>query len=67
MARKKSSVQKDPYERIAGRRLTFKNPSQKEAYKKLKENDIIFLLGPAGTAKTHISVHYAIEEFLKQN
>ena len=37
-----------------------KNKSQELAWSTIKENNIIFLTGPAGTAKTHLATAYAI-------
>jgi phosphate starvation-inducible PhoH-like protein len=41
-----------------------KNQEQEDALKTIESNVITFLLGPAGTGKTHISIGYAIREFL---
>jgi phosphate starvation-inducible PhoH-like protein len=46
-------------------RLTFKNASQKEAYQKIKSSIITILSGKAGTGKTLLAVHCALEEFLE--
>lgn len=37
-----------------------KNKSQELAWNTIKDNNIIFLTGPAGTAKTHLATAYAI-------
>lgn len=45
-------------------RVDFKNQEQEEAFKTIENNIITFLLGPAGTGKTHLAIGYAIREFL---
>ncbi len=42
------------------------NDEQKEAYLQYKENDILFLVGPAGTGKTHLAVGFAIQDILRK-
>lgn len=37
-----------------------KNKSQELAWQVIKDNHIVFLIGPAGTAKTHLATAYAI-------
>ena len=44
--------------------IKFKNDEQEEALKVIENNTISFLLGPAGTGKTHLALGYAIREFL---
>jgi phosphate starvation-inducible PhoH-like protein len=44
--------------------ITAKTDKQKEALRKINENDIIFLIGPAGTGKTFLAVMKAIEEIM---
>ena len=46
--------------------LEFLNDSQREAYEAYQNNDIVFLIGPAGTGKTFLSVAMAIEELKKK-
>jgi len=44
--------------------LEFKNTAQQLAWSVLEQHDVVFLVGPAGTAKTHLSVAYAVTEIL---
>ena len=43
-----------------------KTPSQKEYVKAIKENDIVFGIGPAGTGKTYLAMAMALK-YLKEN
>jgi len=43
-----------------------KTPSQKEYIKAIKENDIVFGIGPAGTGKTYLAMAMALK-YLKDN
>ncbi len=45
--------------------IKVKTESQKEYVKKVKENDIIFAVGPAGTGKTYLAVAFAVSELKK--
>jgi phosphate starvation-inducible PhoH-like protein len=56
---------KEKPEPIATRITKFKPKSheQTEARKIIKNNQISFLLGPAGTGKTYLAVSYALEQF----
>jgi phosphate starvation-inducible PhoH-like protein len=44
--------------------IKFKNEEQEKAFRVIENNTITFLLGPAGTGKTHLALGYAIREFL---
>lgn len=44
--------------------LEWKNSSQKLAYMAFEQHDGLFLVGPAGTSKTHLAVTFAISEIL---
>ncbi len=44
--------------------LEFKNVSQKLAWTAFEQNDILFLLGPAGVGKSFLAVAFAITELL---
>ena len=44
--------------------LEWKNASQKLAYSAFEQHDVLFLSGPAGSAKTHLAVAFAIGEIL---
>ena len=39
-----------------------RTPNQSEYFKKVKENDIVFAIGPAGTGKTYLAVAFAVAE-----
>jgi phosphate starvation-inducible PhoH-like protein len=45
--------------------IKVKTESQKEYVKKVKDNDIIFAVGPAGTGKTYLAVAFAVSELKK--
>ena len=42
-----------------------RNKSQEQAWQTIKDNHIIFLVGPAGTAKTHLATAYAVSSVNK--
>jgi len=44
--------------------LEFKNQAQKMAWGAFDQHDVLFLLGPAGTGKTHLACAFAIGEIL---
>lgn len=44
--------------------IEFWNTAQKLAWASLQQHDVIFLIGPAGTAKTFLACAYAIEQVL---
>lgn len=44
--------------------LEFKNQAQKMAWGAFDQHDVLFLLGPAGTGKTHLACAFAIGEVL---
>lgn len=71
MARQKPSRQKaDPKPNQKHRQgsssfhLEFKNQAQKIAWGAFDKHDVLFLLGPAGTGKTHLACAFAISEIL---
>ena len=43
-----------------------KTPTQIEYFKRVKENDIIFAIGPAGTGKTYLGVAFCIDSLKKK-
>jgi phosphate starvation-inducible PhoH-like protein len=43
----------------------FKNVAQRLAYSVYEQHDIIFLLGPAGTGKSHLACMFAINELIR--
>jgi phosphate starvation-inducible PhoH-like protein len=57
-------------EKLSGKRtsspfhLEFKNQAQKMAWGAFDQHDVLFLLGPAGTGKTHLACAFAISEIL---
>jgi|SRR5581483_1053843 len=44
--------------------LEWKNNSQKIAYMAFEQHDVLFLIGPAGTSKSHLSIAFAVSEIL---
>lgn len=46
--------------------LEWKNSSQKIAYMAFEQHDVLFLVGPAGSAKTHLAVAFACSEVLSK-
>ncbi len=44
----------------------FRTEKQKQAYEVYKQNEIIFLTGPAGTGKTFLSMAFAIQDLLNK-
>jgi len=54
-----------PVKKSAGNfHIEFKNQSQKDAWKTIEKNEITFLIGPAGSAKSFISSAYACSSIL---
>lgn len=45
-------------------KLEYANAAQKLAWQVIEQHDVVFLLGPAGTGKTHLAMAYAISELL---
>ena len=43
-----------------------KTPTQIEYFKQVKENDIVFAIGPAGTGKTYLGVAFALDALKKK-
>jgi phosphate starvation-inducible PhoH-like protein len=46
--------------------LEWKNSAQKIAYMAFEQHDLLFLTGPAGSAKTHLAVAFAVSEILSK-
>lgn len=46
--------------------MEFKNTAQKLAWANFEQNDILFLLGPAGVGKTFLAMAFAISEILSK-
>ncbi len=68
-ARKRSSVKESTGDVIVttyrGKRIIAKTPTQKRYVEAIKENDIVFGIGPAGTGKTYLAVATAVAAFKK--
>jgi len=47
--------------------LELANTAQKMAYQAYQQHDVLFLTGPAGTGKTHLSIAFAINEILQKS
>jgi phosphate starvation-inducible PhoH-like protein len=47
--------------------IEFLNTSQSMAYAAFQQHDVLFMIGPAGSAKTHLSMAFAINEILQKN
>lgn len=50
----------------SGKNIYYKSQKQKEYFKSLDDNDIVFSIGCAGTGKTYLGVLYAVK-LLKEN
>jgi phosphate starvation-inducible protein PhoH and related proteins len=46
--------------------LEFKNQAQKIAWAGFEQHDVLFLIGPAGTGKTHLAMAFAVNELLSR-
>jgi len=46
--------------------VEFLNDAQSMAYNYFQRHDVLFLLGPAGSGKTHLSMAFAINEILEK-
>lgn len=47
--------------------LDFLTPEQRQAWEAYKANDVTFLIGPAGTGKTHLAVGFALHELFRKS
>ncbi len=47
--------------------LDFLHPSQELAWQAYQQHDLLILLGPAGTGKTHLATGFAIHDVLKKS
>jgi phosphate starvation-inducible PhoH-like protein len=47
--------------------LKFKNVPQRLAFSVYQQHDILFMLGPAGTGKSHLACMFAIHDIVKEN
>ena len=50
-----------------GNVIKAKTPNQKKLADAIEKNDLVFVLGPAGTGKTYLAMAMAVSEFLKGN
>jgi phosphate starvation-inducible PhoH-like protein len=57
-------AQAQPKRRAGNFHIEFKNQQQKDAWKTIEKNEITFLIGPAGSAKSFISSAYACSSML---
>ncbi len=68
-ARKKSKVKESTGDVIVttyrGKKIIAKTPTQKRYYEAIRNNDIVFGVGPAGTGKTYLAVAAAVSYFKK--
>lgn len=46
--------------------LELLNDEQKAAYEAYKDNDVLFLVGAAGTGKSHLAVAFAVHDIIKK-
>tara|TARA_R100000005_G_C4985339_1_gene193843 strand:+ start:125 stop:826 length:702 start_codon:yes stop_codon:yes gene_type:complete len=65
MARRKNNQDQRTTLPQKRKRVVARSPNQKEVLRSIKENDLTFCAGPAGSGKTHLSVGAAIEYFLR--
>jgi len=67
-SKQKPAKQQDkPVQEAGSRRpfhLEFKNPAQKMAWAAFDQHDVLFLMGAAGTGKSHLACAFAISEVL---
>jgi phosphate starvation-inducible PhoH-like protein len=70
MAKQRRPIKKDEFEEFPVQPKLFKkhfhmeflNVAQKMAFSAFEQHDVLFLLGPAGTGKTHLACAFAINE-----
>jgi len=61
---KTSKQSQQPVARGGSFHIEFLNTSQKMAWAAFRNHDVLFMIGPAGTAKTFLSCAFAIEQLL---
>ena len=66
MIRRKQQRDVTPVEIVREFHLDFLRPSQEFAWRQYERHDILFLLGPAGSGKTHIATGFAIHDLLQK-
>lgn len=64
--RKNKTTTEKKVVRPKSRKLEFLTEQQRQAAELYKNNDILFLIGPAGSGKSHIAVAFAISEILEK-
>lgn len=47
--------------------IDFKTERQEDFYNEMKNHEIIFAIGPAGTGKTYLSIYYALEQLASKD
>ena len=47
--------------------IEFKTPNQEKLYETMNNSDITFCIGPAGTGKSYVSVHFALQELVSKD
>ena len=60
MARRKNNQDQRTILPQKRKKVVARSPNQKEVLRNIKENDLTFCAGPAGSGKTHLSVGAAI-------
>ena len=67
MANKKMATTGASKKKASGNfHIEFKNDAQKLAWGAFQQHDVLFLIGPAGTGKTHLAAAFAIEQLLNR-
>jgi phosphate starvation-inducible PhoH-like protein len=67
MAKKSQNQTPQSYHHKKSFHLEFKNSNQKIAWSAFEQNDILFMIGPAGVGKSYLAAAFAISEILSKN